>query len=123
MTENLSHLHDVIDNAVIDDRGNGVIRAKREIFTDEEVFERGVRVVTTAPGGTLAPPRAVQRGPGPETEQEEAWYRTIVDQTVDSSYMKRYGTLEEQTAPIVFLASDEASYITCSVLPVGGDQG
>lgn len=89
-----------------------------------EVAERGVRVVATAPGGTLAPPRAVQRGPGPETEQEEAWYRTIVDQTVDSSFMKRYGTLEEQTAPIVFLASDEASYITGSVLPVGGgDQG
>ena len=35
MTENLSHLHDVIDNAVIDDRENGVIRAKREIFTDD----------------------------------------------------------------------------------------
>ena len=83
-----------------------------------------MRVVATAPGGTLAPPRAVQREPGPETEQEEAWYRTIVDQTVDSSFMKRYGTLEEQTAPIVFLASDEASYITGSVLPVGGgDQG
>jgi hypothetical protein len=39
MTENLSHLHDVVDNAVIEDRENGVIRAKREIFTDEEVFE------------------------------------------------------------------------------------
>ncbi len=89
-----------------------------------EVAERGIRVVATAPGGTLAPPRAVQRGPGPEGEQEKAWYRTIVDQTVSSSFMKRYGTLEEQTAPIVFLASDEASYITGSVLPVGGgDQG
>lgn len=89
-----------------------------------EVAERGVRVVATAPGGTLAPPRAVQRGPGPQGEQEEGWYRTIVDQTVSSSFMKRYGTLEEQTAPIVFLASDEASYITGSVLPVGGgDQG
>lgn len=89
-----------------------------------EVAERGIRVVATAPGGTLAPPRAVQRGPGPQGEQEEAWYRTIVDQTVSSSYMKRYGTLAEQAAPIVFLASDEASYITGSVLPVGGgDQG
>lgn len=89
-----------------------------------EVGRRGVRVVATAPGGTLAPPRTVQRGPGPEGEREEAWYREIVDQTVDSSYMKRYGTLEEQAAPIVFMASDEASYITGSVLPVGGgDQG
>ncbi|MFD3800557.1 benzoate 1,2-dioxygenase large subunit [Kocuria palustris] len=45
MTENLSHLHDVIDNAVIDDRENGVIRAKREIFTDEEVFELEMKYI------------------------------------------------------------------------------
>ncbi|MDO5618648.1 1,6-dihydroxycyclohexa-2,4-diene-1-carboxylate dehydrogenase [Kocuria sp.] len=89
-----------------------------------EVAEYGVRVVATAPGGTLAPPRKVQRGPGPEGEREEGWYRAIVEQTVESSFMKRYGTLAEQAAPIVFLASDEASYITGSVLPVGGgDQG
>lgn len=89
-----------------------------------EVAELGVRVVATAPGGTLAPPRKVQRGPGPEGEEEQAWYQAIVDQTVSSSYMKRYGTLTEQAAPIVFMASDEASYITGSVLPVGGgDQG
>jgi dihydroxycyclohexadiene carboxylate dehydrogenase len=38
--------------------------------------------------------------------------------------MKRYGTLDEQAAPIVFLASDEASYLTGSILPVaGGDLG
>ena len=34
--------------------------------------------------------------------------------------MHRYGTIEEQRAPILFLASDESSYITGSVLPVGG---
>ena len=38
--------------------------------------------------------------------------------------MHRYGTLDEQVAPILFLASDDASYITGSVLAVaGGDQG
>ena len=38
--------------------------------------------------------------------------------------MKRYGTLDEQVAAICFLASDEASYITGTVLPVaGGDLG
>jgi NAD(P)-dependent dehydrogenase (short-subunit alcohol dehydrogenase family) len=38
--------------------------------------------------------------------------------------MSRYGTLDEMVAPILFLASDEASYITGSVLPVaGGDLG
>jgi dihydroxycyclohexadiene carboxylate dehydrogenase len=38
--------------------------------------------------------------------------------------MKRYGTLDEQAAPIVFMASDEASFVTGSILPVaGGDLG
>ena len=32
--------------------------------------------------------------------------------------MKRYGTLEEQAAAILFFASDEASYITGVTLPV-----
>ncbi|GAB2755993.1 1,6-dihydroxycyclohexa-2,4-diene-1-carboxylate dehydrogenase [Sinomonas soli] len=89
-----------------------------------EAAPHGVRVVATAPGGTEAPPRAVQRGPLPASEQEKEWYQQIVDQTVESSLMKRYGTLAEQAAAICFLASDEASYITGTVLPVaGGDLG
>ncbi|ASN20057.1 1,6-dihydroxycyclohexa-2,4-diene-1-carboxylate dehydrogenase [Arthrobacter sp. YN] len=89
-----------------------------------EVAGRGIRVVATAPGGTEAPPRRVKRGPEAESTTEKAWYQAIVDQTVESSFLKRYGTLEEQAAPIVFLASDEASYVTGSVLPVaGGDLG
>jgi benzoate/toluate 1,2-dioxygenase reductase component len=84
----------------------------------------GVRVVATAPGGTDAPPRRTPRGPAPETELEQSWYRSIVDQTVDSSLLKRYGTLDEQAAAITFLASEEASYITGTILPVaGGDLG
>ena len=39
MTENLTHVREVLADAVIDDRENGVIRAKREIFTDQEIFE------------------------------------------------------------------------------------
>ena len=39
MTETLSRLHDVLDGAVEDDRTEGIIRAKREIFTDAEIFE------------------------------------------------------------------------------------
>lgn len=89
-----------------------------------EVGERGIRVVATAPGGTEAPVRKVKRGPEAESATEKAWYQVIVDQTVDSSFMKRYGTLDEQAAPIVFLGSDEASYVNGSVLPVaGGDLG
>ncbi|MCU1518895.1 MAG: 1,6-dihydroxycyclohexa-2,4-diene-carboxylate dehydrogenase [Pseudarthrobacter sp.] len=89
-----------------------------------EVAGRGIRVVATAPGGTEAPPRKVKRGPEAESATEKGWYQVIVDQTVESSFMKRYGTLHEQAAPIVFLASDEASYLTGSILPVaGGDLG
>ncbi|RZT83543.1 1,2-dihydroxycyclohexa-3,5-diene-1-carboxylate dehydrogenase [Pseudonocardia sediminis] len=89
-----------------------------------EMAPHGVRVVATAPGGTDAPPRKTPRGPAPESEQEQDWYRTIVDQTTESSLLKRYGTLDEQASAITFLASEEASYITGTVLPVaGGDLG
>ena len=89
-----------------------------------ELAPHGIRVVATAPGGTDAPPRRVARGPSPGTEQERGWYQAIVDQTVDSSLLKRYGTLDEQAAALCFLASDEAAYITGTTLPVaGGDLG
>ncbi|WP_131682414.1 1,6-dihydroxycyclohexa-2,4-diene-1-carboxylate dehydrogenase [Pseudarthrobacter sp. YALA5] len=89
-----------------------------------EVGGRGIRVVATAPGGTEAPARKVKRGPEAETTVEKAWYQVIVDQTVESSIFKRYGSLDEQAAPIVFLGSDEASYLTGTILPVaGGDLG
>jgi dihydroxycyclohexadiene carboxylate dehydrogenase len=58
------------------------------------------------------------------TPQEELWYQGIIDQTIASSLMHRYGSIDEQVGAILFLASDEASYITGTVLPVGGgDQG
>jgi dihydroxycyclohexadiene carboxylate dehydrogenase len=85
-----------------------------------EVAERGIRVVATAPGGTEAPPRAVPRNPGEQTAQEKVWYQQIVDQTVNSSLMHRYGTLDEQAGVILFLASDDASYLTGVTIPVGG---
>lgn len=85
----------------------------------------GIRVVATAPGGTEAPPRRISRGtPEPRNAQERAWFQAHIDQTLASSLLGRYGTLDEQAAAICFLASDEASYITGTVLPVaGGDLG
>ncbi|MGS0895421.1 benzoate diol dehydrogenase BenD [Burkholderia stagnalis] len=89
-----------------------------------EYAEHGVRVVATAPGGTSAPPRRVPRNAAGDTAQEQAWMNEAVRQVTDSTFVKRYGSLDEQIAPILFLASDEASYITGTVLPVaGGDTG
>ena len=89
-----------------------------------EYAQRGVRVCAIAPGGTDAPPRRIPRNAAQPTEQERTWYQEIVDQTVGSSLMRRYGTVEEQAAAILFFASDEASYITGVTLPVaGGDLG
>lgn len=89
-----------------------------------EAASKGIRVVATAPGGTEAPARRIPRNDGPLSEQDKAWYQEIVEQTTKSTHFHRYGTLAEQAAPILFMASDEASYITGTVLPVGGgDQG
>lgn len=85
-----------------------------------ELAERGIRVVATAPGGTEAPPRTVPRNPHEQTAQEKVWYQQIVDQTIGSSLMHRYGTLDEQAGVILFLASDDASYLTGVTIPVGG---
>jgi dihydroxycyclohexadiene carboxylate dehydrogenase len=65
-----------------------------------EAAAHGIRVVATAPGGTQAPPRKVPRNPNPQSAQEEKWYQQIVEQTTESTLFKRYGTLDEQAAPI-----------------------
>jgi dihydroxycyclohexadiene carboxylate dehydrogenase len=88
-----------------------------------EYAEHGIRVCGIAPGGTEAPPRKVPRNlaaPKEQSAQERAWWREVEEQTKASSLLKRYGTLQEQAAAILFFASDEASYITGVVLPVGG---
>ena len=89
-----------------------------------EYGAHGIRVVATAPGGTAAPPRRAPRNPAGDDPAETAWVAEAIDQVTASTFLNRYATLDEQVAPILFLASDEASYITGSVLPVaGGDLG
>ena len=85
-----------------------------------ETAERGIRVNAVATGGTEAPPRRIPRNPNEQSAQEKVWYQMIVDQTINSSLMKRYGTIDEQVNAICFLASDEASYVTGITMPVGG---
>ncbi|MFL9959686.1 benzoate diol dehydrogenase BenD [Paraburkholderia sediminicola] len=89
-----------------------------------EYAEHNIRVVATAPGGTDAPPRRVPRNTAGDSEQEKVWMGEAVKQVTESTFFKRYGSIDEQAAPILFLASDEAGYITGTVLPVaGGDTG
>lgn len=89
-----------------------------------EYGEHNIRVVAAAPGGTEAPARRVPRNAAGDNVQEKAWMAETVKQVTESTFLKRYGTLDEQIAPILFLASDEAGYITGAVVPVaGGDNG
>src|SRR6476619_5630174 len=78
-----------------------------------ECAEQNIRVCAVAPGGTEAPPRRVPRNlatKGALSAQETKWWREVEEQTKSPSLLKRYGTLEEQAASILFFASDEASY-------------
>ncbi len=89
-----------------------------------EHAQDGIRVNAVATGGTEAPPRKVPRNANSLTESEKNWMQQVVDQTIDRSFLGRYGSIQEQVNAIVFLASDDASYITGTVVPVGGgDQG
>ena len=85
-----------------------------------EYASAGIRVNAVATGGTDAPPRKIPRNATPLTDDEKLWMQAVVDQTIDRTFMKRYGTIDEQVNAIVFLASDESSYITGSTVPVGG---
>lgn len=89
-----------------------------------EYAQAGIRINATAPGGTEAPPRLTPRNQEIPTAQEASWYQQVVDQTLNTSLMHRYGSVNEQASAILFLASDEASYINGTILPVaGGDLG
>ena len=89
-----------------------------------EYANDGIRVNAVATGGTEAPPRKIPRNAKPLTDDEKSWMNSVVDQTIDRTFMKRYGTIDEQVNAILFLASDESSYITGSTIPVGGgDEG
>lgn len=85
-----------------------------------ENAEYGIRVNAVAPGGTDVGERRIPRNTDKQSDQEMIWYQQIVDQTIDSTFLKRYSTADEQANAILFLSSDEASYITGTVLPVGG---
>ena len=80
----------------------------------------GIRVNAVAPGGTDIGERRIPRNSKTMSQLEKEWYQSIVDEANELSFMKRYSVPEEQANAILFLASDEASYITGTILSVGG---
>ncbi|OOS02263.1 1,2-dihydroxycyclohexa-3,5-diene-1-carboxylate dehydrogenase [Moraxella cuniculi DSM 21768] len=89
-----------------------------------EHAKNGIRVNAVATGGTEAPPRKVPRNTQEQSPQDKEWMQQVIEQTIDRTFLGRYGTIDEQVNAILFLASDESSYITGTVVPVGGgDQG
>jgi NAD(P)-dependent dehydrogenase (short-subunit alcohol dehydrogenase family) len=73
----------------------------------------GIRVNAVAPGEVNTPMLSSQR----ETPPTEADLQALADATIP---MKRLAEPEEIAAVVVFLASDEASYMTGAVVPVDG---
>jgi meso-butanediol dehydrogenase/(S,S)-butanediol dehydrogenase/diacetyl reductase len=79
-----------------------------------EEAENGIRANAVCPGGTLTPftiGRGVATGKKPEQMQEE---------TRTDSLLRRWGKPEEIAYPVLWLASDEASYMTGATLMVDG---
>jgi len=77
-----------------------------------ELGPHGINVNCVAPGTFLTPLTSSTRTPQEVEEHIEHRKRTVV--------LNRLGTLDELTNPILFLASDEASYIAGHTLYVDG---
>jgi dihydroanticapsin dehydrogenase len=78
-----------------------------------EFAGRGIRVNVVAPGLTMTPTIAAAWAKRPDP----AAYRQLRESTIP---MGRLARPEEVAAAVVFMASDEASYITGAILPVDG---
>lgn len=79
-----------------------------------ELVDRGIRVNAVVPGGIDTP--IMQRTPGVPPEAASA----VFEKMAEGTPMRRVGRPEEVAAAVLFLASDEASYITASEFHVDG---
>jgi NAD(P)-dependent dehydrogenase (short-subunit alcohol dehydrogenase family) len=83
----------------------------RTLALDEDILGRGVRVNAVTPG-CIATPLTAQTDPD---------LQTAIDEYVTSAVpMARWGRPEDVAHAVVFLASDNASYITGSEIVVDG---
>jgi 2-hydroxycyclohexanecarboxyl-CoA dehydrogenase len=90
----------------------GIIALSRTLAFEE--VEHGVRVNSLCPGYTMTPFH-VGRGEAQGRTREE-----ILNQEVDDCLMRRWADAREIALPILWLASDEASYVTAANVMVDG---
>jgi NAD(P)-dependent dehydrogenase (short-subunit alcohol dehydrogenase family) len=81
-----------------------------------ELAGRGIRVNTVAPGPIVTP---IWDGMGLAKETVDEWTKQIATEVP----MKRFGQPDEVAATVVFLASQDASYITGVEINVDGGLG
>lgn len=86
-----------------------------------ELAEDGIRVNCVSPGAIEAK-RLIPRNTEPPTAAVIKWREEVYARHLRDAPLARLGQADEVAAAICFLASDEASYITGHVLPVGGGE-
>lgn len=84
-----------------------------------ELADFNIRVNCVSPGSTAVKHRPTPRLDRELTEQEQQWNEQFYDYVTKEGLFDRPASVEEQAAAIVFLASDDASYITGEVLDTG----
>ena len=99
----------------------GVIALTTSLARD--VVQYGIRVNCVAPHATDATDRVTPRNPNRQAlspEEQEARRQAVLERRTREIPMGRQALAEEQASAIAFLASEDASFITGQVLPVGG---
>ena len=88
----------------------------------KEVAQYGIRVNCVAPHATVAQDRVTPRNPNQvlTPEQKAVKEKELQERRRREIPMGRTAVPEEQASAIAFLASEDASFITGQVLPVGG---
>lgn len=83
----------------------------RTFAADELVLNKKIRVNAISPGPIKTP----------LTKQDDTEMQKLIDDYIENTVpMKRWGTAEEVSKAILFLASDDSSYMTASEIRVDG---